>query len=84
VERLAALVPRAKVHLTRYHGALDPHAKHRKQIVPKPPELKVIGQDQDIIDPKQLELKRKIFPGHGCLQKSSITKLRLARNAVET
>ncbi|MBL7556555.1 MAG: hypothetical protein JNM24_12110, partial [Bdellovibrionaceae bacterium] len=38
-----ALVPRPRVHLTRYHGVLGPHYKHRKQIVPKPPELKVTG-----------------------------------------
>jgi hypothetical protein len=62
MERLVALVPRPKVHLTRYHGVLGPHYKHRKQIVPKPPELKVIDQEQDNIDPKQLELKKKNIP----------------------
>lgn len=64
MERLVALVPRPRVHLTRYHGVLSPHYKHRKQIVPKPPELKVVDQDQDqdIIDPKQLELKKKNIP----------------------
>jgi hypothetical protein len=62
MERLVALVPRPRVHLTRYHGVLGPHYKHRKQIVPKPPELKLVCQDQDIIDPKQLELKKKNIP----------------------
>ena len=62
MERLVALVPRPRVHLTRYHGVLGPHYKHRKQIVPKPPELKVVGQEQDSIDPKQLELKKKNIP----------------------
>lgn len=62
MERLVALVPRPRVHLTRYHGVLGPHYKHRKQIVPKPPELKVVGQEQDIIEPKQLELKKKNIP----------------------
>lgn len=57
-----ALVPRPRVHLTRYYGVLGPHYKHRKQIVPKPPELKVVGQEQDIINPKQLELKKKNIP----------------------
>ncbi len=33
MERLAALVPRPKIHLTRYHGVLAPHYKFRKQIV---------------------------------------------------
>ncbi|MBC7457513.1 MAG: hypothetical protein H7235_04500 [Bdellovibrionaceae bacterium] len=41
---------------------LGPHYKHRKQIVPKPPELKVVGQEQDNIEPKQLELKKKNIP----------------------
>jgi hypothetical protein len=62
MEQLVALVPRPRVHLTRYHGVLGPHYKHRKQIVPKPPELKVVGQEQDNIDPKQLELKKKNIP----------------------
>ena len=60
MERLVALVPRPRIHLTRYHGVLGPHYKYRKQIVPKPSELKVVGQDQDNIDPKQLELKKNI------------------------
>jgi hypothetical protein len=34
MERLAALIPRPKIHLTRYHGVLAPHYKFRKQIVP--------------------------------------------------
>lgn len=59
MERLMALVPRPKIHLTRYHGVLGPHYKHRKQIVPKPPELKLV---QESIEPKQLELKKKNIP----------------------
>lgn len=62
MERLAALVPRPRVHLTRYHGVLGPHYKHRKQIVPKPPELKIVTDDQIAVDPKQLELKKKNIP----------------------
>lgn len=61
MERLVALVPRPRVHLTRFHGVLAPHYKHRKQIIPKPPELKIV-QDQEIIEPKQLELKKKNIP----------------------
>ena len=33
--RLAALVPRPRAHLTRYHGVFAPNFKHRKRIVPK-------------------------------------------------
>jgi hypothetical protein len=36
LEKLAALVPRPRVHLTRFHGVLAPHYKHRSLIVPKP------------------------------------------------
>ena len=57
-----ALVPRPRVHLTRYHGVLGPHYKHRKQIVPKPPELKLLTQEQEITNPKHLELKKKNIP----------------------
>lgn len=57
MERLVALVPRPRVHLTRFHGVLAPHYKYRKQIVPKPPELKVVGQE--VTETKQLELKKK-------------------------
>ena len=62
MERLVALVPRPRVHLTRYHGVLGPHYKHRKQIVPKPPVLKIVTDDQVAVDPKQLELKKKNIP----------------------
>jgi Putative transposase len=38
MQRLAALVPRPKLHLTRFHGVLAPHAKLRAAIVPSPAE----------------------------------------------
>jgi hypothetical protein len=46
MERLAALVPRPRLHLIpfdrlragRFHGALAPNAKLRSQIIPAPPE----------------------------------------------
>ena len=34
--RLAALVPRPRAHLTRYHGVFAPNCKHRHRIVPNP------------------------------------------------
>jgi hypothetical protein len=37
-ERLAALVPRPRLYLIRFHGALAPNAKLRSKIVPAPPE----------------------------------------------
>jgi len=37
LEKLAALVPRPKTHLVRYHGILAPAAPWRAAIVPSPP-----------------------------------------------
>src|SRR6185436_8236169 len=37
MQRLAALVPRPRLHLIRFHGVLTPHAKLRAQIVPSAP-----------------------------------------------
>ena len=34
IARLAALVPRPRAHLTRYHGVFAPNFKHRRHIVP--------------------------------------------------
>jgi hypothetical protein len=38
LQRLAALVPRPRLHLIRFHGVLAPHAKLRSQIVPSAPD----------------------------------------------
>jgi hypothetical protein len=38
MQRLAALVPRPRLHLIRFHGVLAPHAKLRAAIVPSAPE----------------------------------------------
>jgi hypothetical protein len=61
MERLVALVPKPKIHLTRYHGVLGPHYKYRKQIVPKPPQLK-LASDNQITEESQPEPKRKNIP----------------------
>ena len=37
MQRLAALVPRPRLHLIRFHGVLAPNAKLRKAVVPVPP-----------------------------------------------
>ena len=38
MERLAALVPRPRLHLIRFHGVLAPNAKLRREIIPSPVE----------------------------------------------
>lgn len=35
MQRLAALVPRPRLHLLRFHGVLAPNAKPRALVVPK-------------------------------------------------
>ena len=38
MQRLAALVPRPRLHLIRFHGVLAPNATLRSQIVPGGPD----------------------------------------------
>src|SRR4029077_19464618 len=38
MQRLAALVPRPRLHLIRFHGVLAPNAKVRSEIMPSPVE----------------------------------------------
>jgi hypothetical protein len=37
VQRLAALVPRPRLHLVRFHGVLAPNARLRPDIIPNVP-----------------------------------------------
>lgn len=50
LEKLSAIVPRPRVHLTRFHGILAPHDRHRKLVVPRAPE-------GDPVQPADLEFK---------------------------
>ena len=45
IARLAALVPRPRTHLVRYHGLFAPNAKHRDYIVAIPPPTAQPGDD---------------------------------------
>jgi hypothetical protein len=45
MQRLAALVPRPRLHLTRFHGVLAPNARLRAAIVPGPPESEPVNAD---------------------------------------
>ena len=44
MQRLAALVPRPRLHLIRFHGVLAPNAKLRSKIVPAPPPQTTTGE----------------------------------------
>lgn len=41
IARLAALVPRPRLNLTRFHGIFAPNSRHRHKIVPRRPRGKV-------------------------------------------
>ena len=44
MQRLAALVPRPRLHLIRFHSVLAPNAKLRSQVVPVPPQKTTAGE----------------------------------------
>ncbi len=44
MQRLAALVPKPRFHLIRFHGVLAPNAKLRSQVVPVPPQQTTAGE----------------------------------------
>jgi len=47
IARLAALVPRPRSHLLRYHGLLAPNARHRRLVVPRRPvQARPPGSDE--------------------------------------
>jgi hypothetical protein len=61
VEKLAALVPPPRIHLTRFFGCLAPHAKIRSQVVPKKEadsEQPVVGAEAQA--PDALKRTRRI------------------------
>ena len=45
IARLAALVPRPRVHLLRYHGLFAPNAKHRDHIITRAPPTAQCAED---------------------------------------
>ena len=44
IQRLAALVPRPRLHLIRFHGVLAPNAKLRSKVVPVPAQATTAGE----------------------------------------
>ena len=44
MQRLAALVPRPRLHLIRFHGVLAPNAKLRALVVPQVPDVRARGK----------------------------------------
>ncbi len=58
LEKLAALVPPPRIHLTRFHGILAPHSKWRSFVVPEKIE-DVENKDSDCEDSAKSPVKPK-------------------------
>ena len=64
IEKLVALIPEPRMHLTRYHGVFAPNHRLRDKIVPKPPELVTTDENVNPRDPRKLswaELLKRVF-----------------------
>ena len=55
MQRLAALVPRPRLHLIRYHGVLAPNAKLRPLVVPQGPQAAEQANEAAAADPCEVE-----------------------------
>ena len=51
LSRLSSLIPRPRVHLTRFHGVFAPHFKHRSLVTPQPS----LSDKTSPTEPKQSE-----------------------------
>jgi hypothetical protein len=60
IARLAALVPRPRLNLTRFHGVFAPHCKHRARIVPHRPRGKV-DNDQPTAPMSWMRRLKRVF-----------------------
>jgi len=59
IARLAALVPRPRLNLTRFHGVFAPTFKHRKHIVPQRPRH--IDTDQPLAPMSWMQRLKRVF-----------------------
>ena len=57
MQRLAALVPRPRLHLIRFHGVLAPNAKLRPLVVPPGPQPQVQEADTEAAAPAECEVE---------------------------
>jgi hypothetical protein len=51
MQRLAALVPRPRLHLIRFHGVLAPNAKMRAMVVPQGPVKRADASEPAACEP---------------------------------
>jgi hypothetical protein len=57
IEKLVAIIPQPKIHLTRFHGVLAPHSNHRSRIVPNPVPTVASCSHEEKEKPKKPRLK---------------------------
>jgi len=60
IARLAALVPRPRLNLTRFHGVFAPNFKHRKRIVPQRPQRTLEG-DKPVAPMSWMQRLKRVF-----------------------
>ena len=60
IARLAALVPRPRVNLTRFHGVFAPNFKHRERIVPQRTQRTVDG-DKPLAPTSWMQRLKRVF-----------------------
>ena len=60
MQRLAALVPRPRLHLIRFHGVLAPNPKLRPQVVPHgPPAQAQAGSEAAVAAEREIRPPRR-------------------------
>jgi hypothetical protein len=59
--RLAALVPRPRVNLTRFHGVFSPNSKLRKDVVPQKPEEEQENQKRKAYSMTWAQRLKRVF-----------------------
>ena len=60
IARLAALVPRPRLNLTRFHGVFAPNCKQRARIVPRRPQGRV-EQDKPLAPMTWAQRLKRVF-----------------------
>ena len=65
MQRLAALVPRPRLHMIRFHGVLAPNAKLRAPVVPQmlqpPAECQASCTHHRLVRPSWARLLKRVF-----------------------
>ena len=78
MQRLAALVPRPRLHLIRSHGVLAPNAKLRAQGVPQEPEAPAPTPPSTQCEPKCVSHRPVRLSGAKAVQTSGFTRRKLS------